>query len=116
MKFHIHPEVRIRLVTRGARSHFFGYYDKCPWDATGRYLLALETDLTTQPPGPDDVAMIGMIDTTQNDAWHPLAQTHAWNWQTGARLHWMPSDPGRQIIYNIREKLTHYNLLEIRRD
>ena len=33
----------VRAVTRGPRHHFFGYYDKCPWDASGRYMLAVET-------------------------------------------------------------------------
>jgi hypothetical protein len=23
-------------LTCGPRHHFFGYYDKCPWDSTGR--------------------------------------------------------------------------------
>jgi len=32
-------------LARGPRHQFFGYYDKCPWDSTGRYVLALETAL-----------------------------------------------------------------------
>jgi len=36
-------------LTRGPRRHFFGYYDKCPWDSTGRYALALETDFADCP-------------------------------------------------------------------
>ena len=36
-------------LTRDPRRHFFGYYDKCPWDSTGRYALALETDFADCP-------------------------------------------------------------------
>ena len=28
-----------KAVTKGPKHHFFGYYDKTPWDKTGRYLL-----------------------------------------------------------------------------
>ena len=30
-----------RALTQGPGHHFFGYYDKCPWDLSGRYLLDL---------------------------------------------------------------------------
>lgn len=29
--------IDVRQVSKG-RCHFFGYYDKCPWDSTGRLL------------------------------------------------------------------------------
>jgi hypothetical protein len=95
--------VPIQPVTRGPRAHFFGYYDKTPWDITGRYLLGMETPFIDRPPAPHDVAVIGFIDSEQDFAWRPLAETHAWNWQMGARLHWLPTAPERQIIHNQRE-------------
>lgn len=92
-----------QALTSGARHHFFGYYDKCPWDLTGRYLLALETGFMNRPPGPEDNAMVGMVDLARGEKWIPLAETCAWNWQQGAMLQWLPADPERLIIYNARE-------------
>ncbi len=90
-------------VTRGPRHHFFGYYDKTPWDATGRYLLGLEAGFAERPPGPADAATIGLIDTAEGFAWRPLAQTRAWNWQQGCMLQWHPGEPDRLVIYNARQ-------------
>ncbi len=92
----------VRAVTRGPRHHFFGYYEKSPWDATGRYLLALETDFNDRPPRADDVAGIGLIDTANGDAWKRLDETTAWNWQQGTMLQWVPGAADREIIYNVR--------------
>ncbi|HIE51283.1 MAG TPA: hypothetical protein EYP85_05955 [Armatimonadetes bacterium] len=93
-----------RAVTTGPNHHFFGYYDKSPWDATGRYLLALETTFIDRPPAPEDVATIGLIDLQEGCRFRPLAQTHAWNWQQGTMLQWLPSAPDRLIIYNDRQE------------
>ncbi len=91
----------IRCVTSGARSHFFGYYEKSPWDPSGRYLLALEADFTGRRPEPDDVAVLGMVDLRNDDRWIPLAETRAWNWQQGAMLQWRPGTAD-EILYNDR--------------
>lgn len=91
-----------KAVTRGPKHHFFGYYEKTPWDATGRYMLGTETDFMGRPPEPDDEAVVGLIDTAQNNAWQPLARTRAWHWQLGCSLQWLPGDPARKIIYNVR--------------
>jgi len=91
-----------RAVTTGPHHHFFGYYDKYPWDATGQYLLGLETTFIDRPPGPDDSAVIGLIDLKDASRWHPLCETRAWNWQQGTMLHWLPTAPDREIIYNDR--------------
>jgi hypothetical protein len=90
-------------VTRGPKHHFFGYYDKSPWDATGRYMLALEVEFMDRPPTPQDKAVVGLIDLGENCKWHPLAETYAWNWQQGTMLQWLPSEPERKIIFNARD-------------
>ncbi|MES2461384.1 MAG: hypothetical protein V4671_12445 [Armatimonadota bacterium] len=91
----------IRRVTAGPRSHFFGYYEKSPWDISGRYLLALEANFSGQRPAPDDTAVVGMVDLQDSDRWIPLAKTRAWNWQQGAMLQWRPESPD-EILYNDR--------------
>jgi hypothetical protein len=89
-----------RAVTSGPRFHWFGYYDKFPWDATGRYLLSLEVDFMDRAPTPADVATVGMVDLQQGNAWIPLAETRVFNWQQGTHLQWLPTAPGREVIYN----------------
>lgn len=91
-------------VTKGPKHHFFGYYDKCPWDATGRYMLALETDFMARPPVADDIATIGLIDTYNGNEFRPIAATTAWCWQQSSMLQWLPSAPDRKIIYNVRRE------------
>lgn len=94
---------RVQALTRGPKHHFFGYYDKCPWDATGRYILAMEVDFMDRLPGPDDVAVIGLIDLDNNNCFLPVAETRAWNWQQGAMLQWVPSASERLVVYNDRD-------------
>ena len=96
-----YPEAR--ALTRGPQHHFFGYYDKYPWNKSGRYLLGLETSFMDRPPAPEDRALIGLIDLEGDAAWRPLAETRAWNWQQGTMLQWLGSDPERSIVYNIRQ-------------
>lgn len=92
----------LRAITRGPRFHFFGYYDKTPWDASGRFLLALETGFMDRRPGPDDEAVVGMVDREDGDRFHALAATRAWNWQQGCMLQWVPGS-NNEIIFNDRE-------------
>ena len=90
-----------RAVTRGPLYHWFGYYDMPVWDITGRYLLSLEVDFQERPPTVSDCATIGMTDL-DTDEYVRLTQTRAFNWQQGAMMHWLPTDPGRSIIFNDR--------------
>lgn len=94
--------VPLRAVTTGPRHHFFGYYDKPPWDATGAYMLALETPLADRAPGPDDVALVGLVDLEAGCRFNPVAETRAWNWQQGTMLHWVPGAADRLIAFNDR--------------
>ena len=93
-------KVPVRAVTTGPGHYFFGYYDKCPWDLTGRYLLSLQVKFKDTPPRPGDQARIGVVDLCAGDKWIPIAETSAWCWQQGCMLQWMGNKPEPTIIYN----------------
>src|SRR3954447_24198204 len=73
-------KVPARAVTRGPKHHWFGYYDKTPWDLTGRYLLANENDFCDRQPEPGEQITVGMVDLKDGDRFVPLAKTAAWCW------------------------------------
>lgn len=88
-------------ITSGPKYHFFGYYDKSPWDNTQRYLLALETDFMDRPPGPQDEAALALVDLKLKER-KVFAKTRAWNWQQGCRLQWIGRERDRLVLYNDR--------------
>lgn len=87
-------------VTSGPKHHFFGYYDKCPWDAEGRFLLAMEIDFVDRQPKPGEPLTLGMIDLRDGNTYIPFDKTLAWCWQQGTMLQWLGSAPDREVIYN----------------
>lgn len=91
-----------RRLGSGERHHFFGYYNKTPWDRSGRLVLAQRTALMTAPLVPSLVAEIGYFDLHDGDHFHRLAETTAWNWQMGSQLQWLDGAAGRQLIFNRR--------------
>jgi hypothetical protein len=92
----------LRAVTRGPRHHFFGYYDKSPWNASGTCLLAHEAGFNDRPPGPDDQVAVGVVRVGGDDRFLPVGHSLAWNWQQGAMLQWHPADPERLLLHNDR--------------
>ena len=84
-------------ITKGPKHHFFGYYDKCPWDKTGRYLLANEIDFCDRQPKPGEELTVGMVDLKDGDRYIPLDKTTAWCWQQGTMLQWLGSAPDREV-------------------
>ena len=59
----------VRAITRGPKSHWFGYYDKDQVDPSGRYVLGMEVDIPMRSPTEKDVIRIGMVDLKDNDRW-----------------------------------------------
>ena len=92
----------VRRVGDGQQHHFFGYYDKSPWDRSGRYLLAQQVPRMTARLTPELRAGIGYFDLQDDDRFHLLDTTGAWNWQMGSQLQWLDGAPGRQLIFNQR--------------
>jgi hypothetical protein len=98
---HTSVEAPVRQVTHGPKAHFFGYYEKTPWDDSGRRMLALEAEPVLRMPLPGEEASIQVIDLESGRA-EVVARTRAWNWQQGCMLQWLPDAPDRQIVYNDR--------------
>lgn len=92
----------VRVITRGPKHHWFGYYDKLQFDPTSRYVLGMEVDFEHRSPGPEDKIAVGMVDTADSDRWIVLGHSTAWCWQQGCMLQWLPGQ-SRKIIWNDRE-------------
>ena len=80
--------------------YFFGYYDKSPWDATGRYMLCMRAKDTWSEPDPLGEAEIILIDTQDGNSFRVLAKTHTWNVQQGCMAQWLGPDFKSKILYN----------------
>ncbi len=80
--------------------YFFGYYDKCPWDASGRYMLCLRVDDASKDVSPAEPAQVMLIDTENENPVAALAETRTWNVQQGCMLQWLGPDCHSRIIYN----------------
>jgi hypothetical protein len=93
---------RLGAVTFGPKHHFFGYYDKHPWNASGTLLLAHETTFNDRPPAAEDSVTIGMVRLDERNRFQGIATSRAWNWQQGSMLQWHPGDPDRLIVHNDR--------------
>lgn len=91
----------LRPLTKGPRHHFFGYYEKTPWNASQTLLLAHEVGFNDRAPTADDRILVGIV-PTDGSGFVPLGETLAWNWQQGAMLTWHPADPERLLVHNDR--------------
>jgi hypothetical protein len=89
-------------VTQPPLHHFVGYYDKCCWDASERYIFCQESAFRDRNPDADDPLTIGLVDLHEGNRFKPLTQTYAWNWQQGAMLRWLPPDEDRVLVFNDR--------------
>lgn len=91
---------KAKRVTPMNGEYLFGYYDKCPWDSTGRYLLSLKIPFATKYPDKKSTAKIGIIDTQNGNKFAPIASTHVWSIQQGCMLQWLGPEYTNKIIYN----------------
>lgn len=92
----------VRVITKGPKHHWFGYYDKREFDPSGRYCLGMEVDFEHRPPRPDDTISVGMVDLDDGDRWIELGHTAAWCWQQGCMLQWIPGSKTK-VLFNDRQ-------------
>ena len=96
------PSVRsVQPLTAAPGHHFVGYYGITPWDSTGTRVFCLESTFGDRLVRAEDRAAICLVDPTSR-ALVRIAETAAWNLQQGAMLHWLPTAPDRELIYNDR--------------
>ena len=92
-----------RVITKGPKHHWFGYYDKFEFDPTNRLVLGMEVDFEHRSPTKSDEIKIGMVDLEDHDKWIELGSSSAWGWQQGCMLQWVPGTEAT-IIWNDRGK------------
>ncbi len=84
--------------------YFFGYYDKSPWDISGRYMLCMRAKDTWSEPDPIGEAEIVLfdlhLDVNDKNYSRVLAKTHTWNVQQGCMAQWLGPDFSKRILYN----------------
>lgn len=80
--------------------YFFGYYDKSPWDVSGRYILCMRAKDTWSVPDPIGEAEILLFDLKDGNSFRVITTTHTWNVQQGCMAQWLGPDFLNRIIYN----------------
>ncbi len=96
--------IQPRRLTPAGRQHFFGYFDRCPWDETGQFLLTLAVDDPAEPPKPGQQAALGMVGEVGNESVRYVAATEAWNYQQGCMQQWLSGDHAGLFIHNDRRE------------
>lgn len=98
-KFKSEGEV-IRITPDDGYEYFYGYYDKSPWDATGRYMIAIKVRQTFKSVAPKEPGEVVLIDTQEGNKVLKVGVTHSWNVQQSCMAQWLGSDFKSRMIYN----------------
>src|SRR5210317_758039 len=104
------PTLTVTQLTHGPHHHLFGYIGQSlttPWNASGRYILALRTTFHDRMPKPDEAAEVVLVDTRQDYRGIPIETCRAWNFQQGTMFYWNPKQPESQFFFNDRDPTTN---------
>lgn len=86
-----------KITPNDKYEYLFGYYDKCPWDESGRYILALRVRSATKVADSTEKAEVVVIDLENKNSIKKIAVTHSWNVQQGCMAQWIDEN---HILYN----------------
>ncbi len=86
-------------LTSSPGHHFFGYYEKSPWNGDESMMLGHRTTFQDRRPTVTDAADICLVSTGGGVT--RIASTRAWDFQQGAMLQWIGPRFDR-FIYNDR--------------
>lgn len=90
----------VKVSPESPGEYFFGYYDKSPWDASGRYMLCMRANDTWSEPDPKSSLEILLLDMCNKGFYRKLATPLTWNVQQGCMAQWIGPDFSKHIIYN----------------
>lgn len=103
-------DIEIEQITFGPNHHFFGYIGHArtiPWNASGRYIVALRSVFQDHMPGPREAADVILMDTESGYAVRKVDRSLAWNIQQGTMYYWNPARPETQFFFNDRDPDTN---------
>jgi hypothetical protein len=101
--------VTVTQITRGPNHHFFGYIGQSrtiPWNASGRYLLTLQTSFQDHMPDGNEPADVCLLDVRHGYALRVVDQSRGYNPQQGTMFYWNPEHPETQFFFNDRDPKT----------
>lgn len=116
--------LEVEQITHGTQHHFFGYIGQSlttPWNASGRFILAMRVGFHDHMPTRNDAAEIVLIDTQDSYRVTAIEKTYAWNFQQGTMFYWHPKHAETQFFFNDRDPKTNsvftvlYDIKEQRR-
>ena len=90
----------VRVSPDDGYEYFYGYYDKSPWDATDRYMIALRVKQAYKSGAPKEAGTVVLIDTKKDNKVYKIGVTHSWNVQQACMAQWLGPDFKSRIIYN----------------
>jgi hypothetical protein len=73
-------------------SSFFGYYDKDPMNWSGQVLCHLTSGDTARPPAAGTAIRVAVFGPGTGTTPIIEVETKAFNWQQGARAHWLDNE------------------------
>jgi len=97
--FSLHSELCRVFETPATGEHWFGYYDKSPFDSKNKRILSLQANFSDRMPEAGDTASI-LVWSLDSGRCKKIGETNAFNWQQGAMLQWLGPDFSSKIIYN----------------
>lgn len=90
----------VRVSPNDDYEYFYGYYDKSPWDAIDRYMIAVKVKQACKSVAPKELGTVGLIDTVNGNKFNEIGTTHSWNVQQSCMAQWLGPDFKSRIIYN----------------
>ena len=103
------PTVAVTQITHGPQHHYFGYIGQSrtvPWNANGRYILALQVPFQDRLPGKNDPAEVCLLDARDHFKVRVVDESRGWNPQQGTMFYWNPDHPETQFFFNDRDQQT----------
>ena len=88
-------------VTNSNKEHLFAsYYGINPRSKKQRFITVLDTRVWFKIPDENEPPTLGLVNLKTN-AFIPLTQTRAWNFQQGCMTHWLATNPDSLLFTTI---------------
>lgn len=90
----------VRVTPQDGFEYYYGYYDKSPWDANNRFMIAIKVRQAYKSVAPKEPGEVVLIDTLNNNEVIKVGVTHSWNVQQSCMAQWLGPDYKSRLIYN----------------